>query len=66
VFTEIFAGQLLITGATLSITVIVKLQSTLPHEFVAVTFTFVVPELNINPLPVPEPDPVVAPVKVYV
>ena len=46
--TVIFAGQV-ITGGSLSITVMVKVQVAAPQEFVAVAVTVVVPTGNTLP-----------------
>jgi len=63
VFTEIAIGAV-IEGFVISLKVTLKLQEVLPHEFVAVRVTVVIPLLNDSPLPEPVPLPVVAPVKV--
>ena len=47
-------------------TVTVNEQTVVPHEFVIVSVTVVIPLLNVEPLPVPLPLPVVAPLNVYV
>ena len=49
-------------GATLSVMLIEKLHAVELQLFVAVTTTFVVPLLKVEPDPVPTPLPVVAPV----
>jgi hypothetical protein len=59
-----FAGVFTITGASVSLTVTVKLHVAVPHRLVALTVTVVTPLLNTEPLPSPEPAPVVAPLKV--
>jgi hypothetical protein len=48
-------GSWVITGVSLSFTVIVNTLVLEPHVFVAVTVSVVVPLLNASPDPVPEP-----------
>ena len=61
----VLAGHV-ITGSSVSFTVIVKLQVAFGvHPFVAVMETVVTPLLKVEPEPLPDPLPVVAPVKTY-
>ena len=63
--TLILAGQVM-TGTSVSLTVILKEQLLVPQLFVTVSVTVVVPLLNADPLPLPVPLPVVAPLNEYV
>ena len=63
--TAILSATQVSTGATLSLTVIVKLQEVLFVSYVRVYVAVVTPRLNVVEGILPEPLPVVAPDKVY-